>query len=159
MANIKLGRPAEKFLSLEGLKERIMPAAEKEKARELEQARREIISEIIQKEGPAPAIIGPVAQVAAPAVKQQKQIEKALAKGLDDIYLNLAPEKRKQFKQAGEETAAKINKLLAKVKVNLGAIVKLIRKWLSLIPGINKYFLEQEAKIKADEIIKLKQEN
>jgi len=34
----------------------------------------------------------------------------------------------------------------------------LIKKWLLLIPGVNKYFLEQEAKIKADEIVKMKNE-
>jgi len=29
--------------------------------------------------------------------------------------------------------------------------------WLKLIPGVNKFFLEQEAKIKTDEVLKLKQ--
>jgi len=51
----------------------------------------------------------------------------------------------------------KINTLLDKAKINLGKIASLIRKWLSIIPGVNKFFLEQEAKIKADEIMKLKE--
>jgi hypothetical protein len=34
--------------------------------------------------------------------------------------------------------------------------VDVIKRWLSIIPGINKFFLEQDAKIKAEKIIKLK---
>jgi hypothetical protein len=33
--------------------------------------------------------------------------------------------------------------------------LKLIREWLLIIPGVNKYFLEQEAKIKTDKIQQL----
>lgn len=87
---------------------------------------------------------------------REKEVEKIISKGLEEIYLSLPPEKRAEFKRAGEEAAQKINKLLEKTKVNLGKIVDLIKKWLSLIPGVNRFFLEQEAKIRADEIIKLK---
>jgi hypothetical protein len=154
---IKPNNSIEKSLyNLEKLKEKIAPGAEKEKIKKLEQARKEIINEINQGENSAAGTIGPVAGIAAPQLKQQKQIEKILASGLEDIYLSLTPAKQKEFKLVGEQTAAKINKLLAKAKVNLGAIIRLIRKWLSLIPGVNRYFLEQEAKIRADEIIKMK---
>jgi len=88
--------------------------------------------------------------------QRQKQIEQVLASGLEQIYIAMPEEKQRQFKLAGEQTAALINRLLAKAKVKINAIIKLIKKWLSLIPGVNKYFLEQEAKIKADEIIKIK---
>lgn len=157
MAYLKTDKPIEKFFhNLDNLKEKISPGAEKERIKKLEEARKTVIDEIAQAENMAPAAIGPVAHIMAPQAKQQKQIERILSYGLEEIYLNLAPEKKKQFKRAGEETAVKINQLLSKAKINLGAIVKLIIKWLSLIPGLNKYFLEQEAKIKADEIIKLK---
>lgn len=160
MADIKPDKSIEKSLyNLEGLKEKIGPSAEKEKMKKLEEARKEIINKIAQTENMAPAAIGPVVGVMAPYAKQQKQIEKILATGLEDIYLSLTPERQKKFKRVGEETAAKINKILAKTKVSIGAIIKLIRKWLSLIPGVNKYFLEQEAKIKAEEIVKMKNEN
>jgi hypothetical protein len=33
--------------------------------------------------------------------------------------------------------------------------VEIIRNWLKLIPRVNKYFLEQESKIKTDRIITL----
>lgn len=162
MADIKPDKPIEKFLNnlkLESLKDKIAPGAEKEKIKKLEEARKSVIDEIARTENMAPAAIGPAIGALAPQAKRQKQIETILSSGLEDIYSSLTPARQKIFKQVGEETAAKINKLLAKAKVNLGAIIKLIRKWLKLIPGVNKYFLEQEAKIRADEIIKIKNGN
>lgn len=160
MADLKPDKPIEKAsYNLESLKDKIRPGVEKEKIKKLDEARRAVIDEVARSENMAPTTIGPVVGVVAPQAKQQKQIEKILSSGLEEIYLSLTPEKQRKFKQTGEKTATKINKLLNKAKINLGAIVKLIRKWLSLIPGVNKYFLEQEAKIRADEIIKMRNEN
>ena len=85
-----------------------------------------------------------------------KKIDDILAFGLNDIFLTLSPDKQQEFKIKGEETRDKINLLLKKTKINVGKIVNLIKKWLSIIPQVNRFFLEQEAKIKADKIIKLK---
>ncbi len=85
-----------------------------------------------------------------------KKIDDILAFGLNDIFLTLSPEEQNEFKVKGEETRDKINLLLTKAKINIGKIIILIKKWLSLIPNVNRFFLEQEAKIKADRIIKLK---
>ncbi len=167
MANIKSDKPIEKALSWreksislpKSLEEIITKATRAENIRNIEKAQEMVINEINQAENTMPVMIGPVYSVAVPESIEQKKIESVLASGLEDIYLSLAPEKRREFKRVGEETADKINKLLAKAKINLGEIIRLIKKWLSLIPGINKYFLEQEAKIKADEIIKIKQVN
>lgn len=104
----------------------------------------------------ARATTTPIKSVISEYEQREKQIENFLARGLEEIYLGLPLEKQAEFRQAGEETAKKINKLLEKTKINIGKIVSLIRKWLSLIPSVNKYFLEQEAKIKTDEIVKLK---
>jgi predicted phage-related endonuclease len=101
----------------------------------------------------------PVKSVISEYEEREKKIENFLARGLEDIYFGLPQELQAEFRKAGEETAKKINKLLEKTKINIGKIVSLIRKWLSIIPGVNKYFLEQEAKIKADEIIKLRKKN
>ena len=96
-----------------------------------------------------------------PAVQQvrkerEKRIEKILEDNMEEIYLNLSPEKQKEFRVTGEQTARQINAILEKTKFKIKEIINLIRKWLSLIPGVNKFFLEQEAKIKADKIIHLK---
>lgn len=80
-------------------------------------------------------------------------IEKILAEDLEDVYKALPDNLKNDFKITGEETARKIEELVAKVKVNTKKIVKLIVNWLKIIPGVNKFFLEQEAKIKTDAII------
>ncbi len=87
---------------------------------------------------------------------RSKKIDDILAFGLNDIFLTLSPEKQHEFKVKGEETRDKINILFGKAKINVGKIIFLIKKWLSVIPTVNRFFLEQEAKIKADKIIKLK---
>ena len=84
------------------------------------------------------------------------EIGNILEKDLEDIYFNLSPEKQAEFKNKGEETAKKISLALQKTKIKVNQIISLIKDWLKIIPGINKFFLEQEAKIKADEIIKMK---
>lgn len=88
--------------------------------------------------------------------QQVKEIEDIMASDLKDVFLKMSPDKRAKFKLVGEETAVKINELLDKTKVKVRKIIRLLRKWLTMIPGANKYFLEQKVKIKADEIIALK---
>jgi len=88
--------------------------------------------------------------------RRAAEIDRILADGLEDIFLSLPTDKRQRFKASGEETVVKINKLLDSAKVKIKQIVNLIRRWLALLPGVNKYFLEQEAKLKADRILKIK---
>jgi len=169
MADIK---PAKLVESLESLSEKLPPSAGEnlperleravkeagDQVKNIEQARKSVINEIIQTEKLAPAAVSQAGGLLTAQAKRQKQIENVLAKGLTEVYLNLAPAQRQEFKRAGEATARKINQLLLQTKINIGKIIKLIKKWLLLIPGVNKYFLEQEAKIKADEIVKMKNE-
>lgn len=89
-------------------------------------------------------------------MRQMKEIDNILAEGLEDVFLNMSPEKQKIFKKTGEEITVKINYLMGKTKVKVEQIVNLIRKWLGLIPNVNSYYLTQEAKIKADKILKTK---
>lgn len=101
-----------------------------------------------------------VTKVAAPGASAKepilRQIEDILAEDLEDVYLGMSPQKRQEFKLKGEETASKIKKLMEKVKVNTRKVVNLIKKWLKLITKVNKYFLEQESKIKADRVMKIR---
>jgi DNA segregation ATPase FtsK/SpoIIIE-like protein len=88
--------------------------------------------------------------------EREVKIEEILSVGLDDIFLNLSPQKQEEFKVEGEKAVSKISILLDKAKINVEKVIDIIKKWLSIIPKVNKFFLEQEAKIKADQIIKLK---
>lgn len=139
----------------EKLKQSLENFNNKEKTAKLEQSRESVIEEISQAENSVPVMAGPSASIMAPQVKIQ-EVERVLSLDMEKIYLSLTPKKRQEFKIKGEETAKKISRLLTKAKVSIGEIISLIKKWLSIIPGLNKYFLEKEAKIKADEIVKIK---
>lgn len=83
-------------------------------------------------------------------------IDNILSEGLNEIFLKMTPPEQQKFKLKGDETVQKINILLGKTRVQINKILNLIRAWLKLVPGINKFFLEQEAKIKTDKIMNLK---
>ena len=130
-------------------------------SQEIEKYRQDVIKGVEAEELPAkrppPPQPAPAVQI-APVQKslQLKQIENILEEDLRDAYYRLEPAVQRKFKTEGEKTAARIEELLAAAKVKTNKIFKLIFKWLKIIPGLNKYFLRQEAKIKADKIIKLK---
>lgn len=110
-----------------------------------------------EKKGEA-AVVSPVKPriVTDSEKERERQIEAILSDGLGEIYLSLPDKNKEEFKKSGEEAVVKINELMSKAKINISKIIKVIRDWLSKIPKVNKFFLEQEAKIKADKIIKLK---
>jgi|AntRauTorckE6833_2_1112554.scaffolds.fasta_scaffold00031_63 hypothetical protein len=88
--------------------------------------------------------------------ERMKQIDKILSEDMSAIFLNLPKDKQKEFKEEGEKTVVKVNELMEKAKVKVNKIIKLIKNWLGIIPNANKHYLEQEAKIKTDKILKLK---
>lgn len=94
--------------------------------------------------------------ISDPIYASYKKIEGILEEDLGELYNNLTPQEQKAFKIKGEQTAQSIFQLVYhKSKIKVKKIIKLISNWLSMIPGVNRYFLEQEAKIKADKIIEL----
>lgn len=97
-------------------------------------------------------------QVAAPVVvdEEKKEIESIMSEGLEDEYASMSPKLQEKFREEGEKTATKIQKLLHSTKTNIQKIIDLLAKWLRIVPKANKFFLEQEAKIKADKLVELK---
>jgi len=92
-------------------------------------------------------------EVLAPeAEKEIEEVEDILEEDLAAVYKELDVTTKKTFKVQGEETAKQIVVTIHKVKHHTKKIIKLISKWLRIIPGINKFFVEQEAKIKTDKI-------
>jgi len=111
----------------------------------------------IQTRRPAP----PAASIkATPAIKSPEliKIESILSENMDELFMSMSPEQQLAFKRKGEETASRIQELLAETKVKIREILELIKDWLKLIPGINKFFLEQEAKIKTDRLLITKEQ-
>lgn len=143
------------FQNIDTVEKEIKRGIESEKNGKIEQAEKSAELEKRFLKNAMPSDIHAVGSVFAPQAKLQKQVESVLSKGLDEIYLNLPASKREEFKKQGEKIAEKISRILTSAKINMREIIKLIKKWLMLIPGVNKYFLEQEAKLKADELIKL----
>ncbi len=84
------------------------------------------------------------------------KVEKIMEEGLKEAFEKMSPIAQQEFKIKGEETAQKISQLLKKTHIKVKKIFALLFDWLKMIPGVNYFFLEQEAKIKADKIIALK---
>ena len=87
-----------------------------------------------------------------------KKIETVMSEGLAQLYQQMPEFKRVEFKIKGEETARDIRTLFNKPKLHLKKLLKLLLAWLKIIPGVNRFFLEQEAKIKAERLIELHDE-
>lgn len=94
------------------------------------------------------------AQIPVDAVVLSK-VENILSEGMDKVFLEMDAATQQQFKIKGEETARKITQLLKKSKVKIKEVISLVMDWLRVIPKVNKFYLEQEAKIKADAIMKM----
>ncbi|MBU1164017.1 hypothetical protein KKA15_00470 [Patescibacteria group bacterium] len=132
---------------------------EKHEAQEMIKAIEEETKKQQEKVSPQPELVA-VKKVPIP-VGQKSQtleaIEDILEEDLKDVFPSLPIGIKNEFKTKGEITAIKIEEKLQKTKIKVKEILKLIVDWLKIIPGVSKYFLEQEAKIKTDKILKLKQ--
>lgn len=83
------------------------------------------------------------------------EIETIMEKDLAEAYKELTPIQQQEFKIKGEQVAWEIRNLLKKTHVKVKSVFRLILEWLKMLPGINKFFLEQEAKIKTDKILNM----
>jgi hypothetical protein len=141
-------------------------AIEQEKSIEKEKSSEQESEKVVEKKPEKPKLevadpdkLAGLAAQSSPASiykKREEEIDKVLSEGLNDIYLKMSPAKRKEFRVKGEETTKKINNLLSQTKVKVKKIINLIKNWLKIIPGVNKFFLEQETKLKTDKIMNIK---
>jgi hypothetical protein len=90
--------------------------------------------------------------------KLETEIESVLEEDLTELYLAMPPDQQRTFKMKGEEVRSQIRQLVRELHVNAKKIFHLIRAWLKLIPGVNRFFLEQEAKIKTDKVLLVTEE-
>jgi len=80
-------------------------------------------------------------------------VEKILERDLGPLYATLPESAKPLFKKKGEEASDQIAGMLRSFRVEASRVVRLIRDWLLTIPNVNKFFLEQEAKLKTDGIL------
>lgn len=97
------------------------------------------------------------AAAAVPVAKSpaRVEVEKVLSDGLADVFQSMTPAEQAEFRKAGEEAATKIEELVVTFKATAKKVVEIIRAWLAKIPRVNRFFLEQESKLKTDDILKL----
>ncbi len=144
--------------STDQLVEQVEQGREKEPTRERASGEGKVDVAAAQQAEAAPPVAAPVAPVAAPKDQYHVRIERILEENLIEVYLSLPPAARAKFKGEGEAAALKIRSMIEQAKVRAKEVLKIILTWLKTIPRINNYFLQQEAKIKADKIILLAQE-
>jgi hypothetical protein len=109
---------------------------------------------------PIPPVVPDVAPTVtnapvSPSVHQA--IENILSEGLQLEYEQLDPATQEKFRTVGESTATQIESLLGATKIQIQKIIGLIMDWLKILPGVNTFFIQQEAKIKADKLLKLRE--
>lgn len=140
--------------------EAVDPFESMESGREAESAALERTAERVASERSTPAPVpsapaAPLVPVVRAGAKDQllQDIESALSEGLEDIYRQLPPDRRKIFKTRGEKLAEEIRGLVVAAKAEAKRIFQLVLDWLKTLPGVSRFFLEQEAKIKTDKIL------
>jgi hypothetical protein len=99
----------------------------------------------------APAVVAPAKD------EVTLEMEKILEDGLGEYVSSMPEEARVRFLYKGQETAQRLALMVQGVKVQAKKVVDLIRDWLLTIPGVSKFFLEQEAKIKTDRVLQFDQ--
>ncbi len=105
-----------------------------------------------------PSVAPAAKSVSAAKSETLARVEHVMEERLEDVFRQMPPDVRLEFKRKGEETATQIEAMLYQVKVQSKKIFQLLLDWLRIIPGVNKYFLDQEAKLKTDELLRVKQE-
>lgn len=105
---------------------------------------------------PAPAA-APV-EPAPPADPYRKKLEHLLEDDLKDVYKTMPPDARKRFREKGEVTIRSILTMMRSAHIQIKKVLGLIADWLKIIPGVSAFFIEKEAKIKAEAIMKLAEE-
>ena len=139
-------------------RERIEPVTEYQPEKEFKrQIEKEVFKEKTVSSPTSPLALSKFSAI--PVIKSERlqQIEKILEEDLGEIYRTLDGPTKQLFKAKGEETAFFIEKLVENAKVKIKKILHLIINWLKIIPGINRFFLEQEAKIKTGKIMALRE--
>ncbi len=157
----RLETPVEVVAPPEELDLKLSPSGRSPEGRELnEQETSEQETAAPEQDTPQPRrpIIKPRPAVPLPVKDAvMVKIEKIMEEGLNDSYQRLSPVAKQEFKLKGEQAASQIRELLKSSHIKIKKILRLILDWLRILPGVNHFFLEQEAKIKTDKIIALKE--
>ena len=119
---------------------------------------------------PAPTIIAPVSSEDAPVELQtlavplvqddvvMMGIQAILRDNLGEATAAMPEEAKTRFWAKAQEIGVVVADMVRQYKVEVKRVLHLLVEWLHTIPGVNKFFLEQEAKLKTDRILQFEQE-
>ncbi len=152
---------SEKSSNIEYTEPDVQPAkTEQEKTLEQEQNSQELAAEQPstapqQQQPQGDHVVKLKERVATPHTKSERlaEIEQIMSGGLADIYATLDADQQQEVKVEGEKAANQIEQLIEQGTVVAKKVLEILRDWLRKIPGVNKYFLEQESKLKTDKIM------
>ncbi len=145
-----------------------MPSPERGPRVEMPEAEVEVRPESVRPEevrstergtpSPEGALVAPAYTPVAPPAQRTKdptlkRVEEILEAGLAETYFSLPPAVRPKFKAKGEEVARAVQTMITSATLQAKKVVRLLVAWLRVIPHVNRFFLEQEAKIKTDRIV------
>jgi hypothetical protein len=86
------------------------------------------------------------------------RVESILEEDLAEAYGRMTEPDRRRFKIEGERVTREIVSMISRFRIKLSKVLKLLTGWLKLIPGANRFFVIQEAKLKADRILAIAEE-
>lgn len=100
--------------------------------------------------------------VARPVVVEKTALREDIEAALSDeplqrIYAGLPPAVQGRFRDEGSILAAWIETAITSGKLILKEVHRRIVAWLRIIPRVNHWYLQQEAKVKTDAIVALSQ--
>ncbi|MEO5927418.1 MAG: hypothetical protein ABIO72_01825 [Patescibacteria group bacterium] len=112
----------------------------------------------IQEDAPTTTVkIAPSRPAQKPVVRKADEVtlhvEQILERGMGELYAGLPDSAKPIFKKKGEEVSTQVTTMMRSFKVEASKVIRLIRDWLLTIPNVNKFFLEQEAKVKTDALL------
>lgn len=107
----------------------------------------------------APAQETRPALVEIPQDPVQLVIEKKLEAGVGEAFSALEPLAQEAFKVEGENIGATVRALLSAPKLGPKQVKEIfdsVHRWLSLLPGTNPWWVEQEAKAKTGALVRVR---
>ena len=115
-----------------------------------------VVPKAAEAEGPVEqrvAVAEAVPVAAAPQDPVTVDVTKILEDGLGEYYQAMPDAARERFQKKGKEVSVELAKRVRTFRVVVKDVLRLVYDWLKTIPSVNKFFLEQEAKIKTDRIL------
>ena len=100
----------------------------------------------------------PTVSIPLETTSSEQRLRRILSEDMTELMAPLSTDKKQEVQAEGLKAIQKLQLLLRRTHLRFRQVLQLIWHWLKRIPGINRFFLEQEAKKKTEEILEFKEE-